>query len=66
MNWNDEVGIWNNPLRDLSSEYWRNGLLMENGGKFNIVLSEEELMVVVGYMLMGMNKVEAINKKEGS
>jgi ribulose-5-phosphate 4-epimerase/fuculose-1-phosphate aldolase len=62
MNLHEEVGIWNNPLVDIASEYYRNGFCTEHSGKFSVILTEEELMIVVAYMMFGMNKVKKINK----
>lgn len=56
------IDEWNNPLADIASSYWRNGPFTEHGGKFEVVLSRDELMLVVGYMIMGMNKVKKINE----
>ena len=59
MNLNREISVWNNPLKDLASDYWLNGMCTEHGGKIQVTLTHEELMAVVSYMMLGMNKVEA-------
>ena len=53
-----EINEWNNPLKDIASGYWRNGAFTEHGFKYQVTLTREELMLVVGYMMMGMNKVK--------
>lgn len=63
MNIHQEIHEWNNPLKDNSSSYWRNGSFTEHSGMYEVVLSRNELMLVVGYMMMGMNKVEKLNKE---
>lgn len=57
-----QINEWNNPLADIASSYCLNGAFTEHGGKFEVILSKEELMLVVGYMMMGMNKVKKINE----
>lgn len=58
-----EVHEWNNPLMDIASDYYMNGAFTEHGGHFSVILTREELMLVVSYMMLGMHKVKAI--KEG-
>ena len=58
MNLDREINEWNNPLKDIASGYWKNGAFTEHAGKIQVTLTNEELMVVVGYMMMGMNKVK--------
>lgn len=63
MNIHREIDEWNNPLKDIASSYWINGPFTEHSGRYEVVLTQQELMLVVGYMMMGMNKVEKINKE---
>lgn len=60
----NEIDEWDNPLKDIATRYWRNGFLTEYGGLYEVVLTKDELMLVLGYMMMGMNKVEKLNKEE--
>lgn len=63
MNIHREIDEWNNPLKDIASGYWQNGAFTEHSFKYQVTLTYDELMVVVGYMMMGMNKVEKLNKE---
>lgn len=66
MNSHNEIDEWNNPLRDIATQYWQNGLSNNHGGCYEVTLTREELITVVGYMMLGMHKVKEINKKEGN
>ena len=63
MDLNCDIDVWNNPLKDIASGYWQNGMSTEHGGMIQVTLTHEELMVVVSYMMLGMNKVEAIKEE---
>lgn len=59
-----EINEWNNPLAEMSTAYWRNGGFTEYGGCFQVTLTPAELITVVSYMMLGMNKVKKINNSE--
>ena len=63
MNLDREITVWNNPLKDIASGYWQNGIYTNNGCMIQVTLTHEELMAVVSYMMLGMNRVEARRKK---
>lgn len=63
MNIHQEIDEWNNPLKDIASSYWRNGSFTEHSGMYEVVLTQQELMLVVGYMMMGIEQVQKINKE---
>jgi hypothetical protein len=63
MDLNRDISVWNNPLKDIASGYWQNGICTDNGGMIQVTLTHEELMAVVSYMILGMNKVEAIKEE---
>lgn len=58
-----EINEWNNPLKDIASEYWQNGAFTEHSFKYQVTLTHEELMAVVGYMMIGMDKIK-LSKEE--
>lgn len=58
-----EIDEWNNPLKDIASEYWQNGAFTEHSFKYQVTLTHEELMAVVGYMMIGMDKIK-LSKEE--
>lgn len=58
-----EIDEWNNPLKDIASEYWKNGACTEHSFKYQVTLTDEELMAVVGYMMIGMDKIK-LSKEE--
>lgn len=58
-----EIDEWHNPLVDMSTAYWRNGGFEEHGGCFQVTLTSTELMAVVSYMLLGMDKVKQLNSR---
>lgn len=64
MNIPEEIDKWNNPLNDIASDYCQKGLFTSHGGCFKVTLTESELMTVVGYMMIGMNKVKLIKTGE--
>lgn len=64
MDMNAPIDEWNNPLIDISSGYSKNGLFTDNSGKFEVLLSPDELLLVISYLMLGMNKVEMINKNK--
>ena len=66
MDGKTEIDEWNNPLADMATAYWRNGTLEDYGDCFQVTLTPTELMAVVGYMVLGMNKVNQINVKGGT
>lgn len=66
MDLNREIGVWNNPLKDIASGYWKNGMFTEYGGMIQVTLTREELMLVISYMMLGMNKVEEIKEEENA
>lgn len=63
MNIHQEIDEWNNPLKDIASSYWLNGSFTEHSGMYEVVLTQQELMLVVGYMMMGIEQVQKINKE---
>lgn len=66
MDGKTEIDEWNNPLADIATAYWQNGSLEDYDGCFQVTLSSTELMAVVGYMLLGMDKVGQINSMGGA
>ena len=64
MDLNRDISVWNNPLKDIASGYWQNGAFTEHSFKYQVTLTHEELMAVVGYMMLGMNKVAALKEEE--
>ena len=66
INGKTEIDEWNNPLADIATAYWRNGSLEDYDGCFQVTLTPTELMAVVGYMMLGMNKVDQINSMGGA
>lgn len=63
MDLDREVNEWNNPLKDIASEYWQNGFFTEHAGMIQVTLTHDELMAVVGYMMLGMDKIK-LSKEE--
>lgn len=62
MKLDSEINEWNNPLRDFSTGYWRNGPFTEYGNHFEVILTEEQVMGVSALMMLGMFKVEKRNE----
>lgn len=58
-----EIDEWNNPLKDIASGYWKNGVFTEHSFKYQVTLTSDELMLVVGYMMIGMDKIK-LSKEE--
>ena len=58
MNLKREIDEWNNPLNDIASGYWQNGAFTEHSSKYQVTLTYNELMAVVGYMMIGMDKIK--------
>ncbi|WP_217956087.1 GAD-like domain-containing protein [Enterococcus gallinarum] len=58
-----EIDEWNNPLAEMSTAYWRNGGFTEYDGCFQVILTPAELITVVSYMMLGMNKVKKITNR---